>query len=314
MTRVSVWTAPLVVSLFLQLFVTRAFAAVPGDIDDNNKVDLVEAIYALRAISQSNGSGFTPGHVVGKTFFQIEKNSTGGETCIIESTFGETTVAAKEWLYVNDDHWVEGCQEEYIPNEAGTFSYEIVQGILTLSISGENWTNQLVEEFEESWLTANPDGPSLWYFSRDKVNSLLEPPAKFTQELLSANPWYLIETYPLLPTDTDCNGKFLFDSKMTLTVEYVDNEIPGQASGTYLVHEGNLTTVHDSKVETDTIQSYNAPTLAGATQMTAIKSVLKSDGSTDGTGTRREYFKNRQEAIAFLTAKGKPSCFPAEIE
>jgi hypothetical protein len=299
----------LFLSVVSNLLAAQAYAAIPGDIDADNKIDLVEAIYALRVASQSTGNSFTPSLLAGKTFFQIEANSTGGETCIIESQVVGNTIEAKEWLYINDDHWTLGCQEEYVPGETGSFPYTIEEGVLKLDLGGEIWPTHLVEAFEESYLTSNPDGIATWYFTRDKVNALLDPSAKFTQALLSANPWYPLEVAPQDPTHPDCNGTFTFDGKITLTVGYDDNGVLVQATGQYLVHEGNLSTCHDGKCETDTIQSFEGATIDQATKITAIKTVLRSDGSSEGTGTKRIYFKIKQDLIDYLAALGLPSCF-----
>ncbi len=302
--------AGLAVGVFLAACFESAQAAIPGDIDANDKINLVEAIYALRVLSQSTDKSFTPGHLAGKTFFEIQENSTGGETCIIESKIVGETIEAKEWLYINDDHWTEGCQEEYVPEESSTLPYTIENGILSVDLGEEVWPIQLVEAFAESYLVANPDGPTTWYFTREKVNTLLDPPLKFTQPLLSANPWYPLEIAPQDPSHPDCNGTFTFDGAITLTVAYYDDGVPGEATGQYLLHEGNLSSCHDGKCETDTIQSFVGETLAEATQVTAIKSVLRSDGTSDGSGVKRVYFKNKAELIAYLATLGLPSCFP----
>lgn len=294
------------------LLVAQAIAAVPGDVDGNNKIDLVEAIYALRVTGQSTGNSFTPDNLVGKTFFDIQEDSTGGETCIIETKVLETEIQAKEWLYINDNQWIPGCQEEYVPNESGSFPYEIVGGVLNLDLGEEIWPTQLVETFEECYLTSNPDGTATWYFTKDKVNAQLDPPAKFSQELLSANPWYPVEVAPQAPDDPDCNGEWTFDGNITMTVNFVDEGVLGVGTGNYLIHEGNFSSYHDGKYETDTIQSFSGATLNEATQITAFKSVLRTDGTTSGTGTHRIYFKNKTDAITYLNGKGKPSCYPTD--
>jgi hypothetical protein len=97
-----------------------------------------------------------------------------------------------------------------------------------------------------------------------------------------------------------------------MTVKFVDGGVPGEASGSYLIHEGNFSSFHDDKYETDTIQSFNAATLSQATEIHAFKSVLRGDGTTVGTGTDRIYFKNKADAVNYLASKQKQSCYPTD--
>lgn len=289
------------------LVAVTAGAAVKGDINDDNKIDLVESIYALRVVGQSTGAMFIADDLAGKTFYEVLPNSSGNQICIIEGLYSADTVHAKEWQYINDDSWLPGCLEEYVPNEEADMSYTIDNGAIALILSPEEtWVTNLVARFDDNLLVSTIDGTAMWYFSKDRVNELVDPKIKFTQEILSANPWYIIETYPEDPDNPDCNGKFVFDGNITLTVSWEDSSTGGSENGAYFNLNGSVSMNHDQKNETETIWTYSAD------EITTVKSVLRDDGSTDGTGTVKLWFKNKADAEAFLNSKSRPLCFPAE--
>ncbi|MCP3950735.1 MAG: hypothetical protein GY697_00720 [Desulfobacterales bacterium] len=303
---VSFW----LVAALVGLMSTAAVAGMKGDINDDSRIDLIEAVYALRVATQTTGMVFSPDLIEDKTLYSILENN-WGETCVLEFSFAATTpqVTMQEWLYINDDSWIPGCVEEYVPGDSGTFPYEIVDGIIEFSIDGEIWPVNLVEVFADNYLTSNPDGLDTWNFTQDKVNTLLEPQEKFSQSLLSTNPWYPVEVYDQFPGVIDCNGVFSFDGNLTQTAQFVEDGSPVTLTGPYLVHEGNLTTyhesTHDSKYVTETLISKNDHFL------TAVKSVLHADGTTGETGDERIYFKNIQYAKAYIAARGNDvaDCF-----
>ncbi len=289
------------------LISSNVIADVKGDINDDNKIDLVEAIYALKITTQSNGNALSRDLIDDRTFFSIHENSTGGETCIIEASYDGATsqVTAQEWLYINDNNWTPGCLEEYIPNETGTFPYTIVNGVLEMDIGSVVWPTELIEISNDNYLMSNPDGFETWYFSKDKVDSLLGPQLQFTQAMLSANSWYPVEVSSLSPTAINCNGIFIFDGFITQTAQFIENGNTESISGAYLLHEGKLSSFHDSKIETEIVESMTE------NYFVSIKSVLRVDGTTNGTGDKRIYIKNKQYAKAYMAAGGVnvSSCF-----
>jgi len=115
---------------------------------------------------------FTVELLEGKSFYRVQTNASGGETCILEMIFTSSTITATEWVYHADDNWVLGCQEDY---------GEMVNVVnYTVNNSGEIqwatsyvWPFQLNEISAESYTVSDPDGASFWYFTKEKVNSLL---------------------------------------------------------------------------------------------------------------------------------------------
>ena len=122
----------LFVTISLGLVATSADAEVIGDINNDDKIDLVESIYALRVISQSTGSGFVPNDLEGKTFFEVHQNSLGNQICILEFQYDSTNVTGKEWRYINDDSWLPGCEEEYIYGEEAVMPYTLNNGVIEI--------------------------------------------------------------------------------------------------------------------------------------------------------------------------------------
>lgn len=291
----------------VSLVAATAGAAVKGDINDDSKIDLIESIYALRVVSQSTGAMFTADDLTGKTFYEVQPNSSGGQICIIEALYSADTVHAKEWQYINDDSWLPGCLEEYVPNEEADMSYTIENGAISLILGpGETWVTNLVARFDDNLLVSTIDGTAMWSPSKERINELVDPKFKFTQEILSANPWYIVETYPEDPDNPDCNGKFVFDGNITLTVSWDDSGTGGSQDAVYFNLNGSVSMNHDQKNETETISTYSAD------QITTVKTVLRDDGSTDGSGTVKYWFKNKADAEAFLTSNSRPLCYPAE--
>ncbi len=286
----------LFVTISLGLVATSADAEVIGDINNDDKIDLVESIYALRVISQSTGSGFVPNDLEGKTFFEVHQNSLGNQICILEFQYDSTNVTGKEWRYINDDSWLPGCEEEYIYGEEAVMPYTLNNGVIEIDFGSSEgpWQTRLVEKFADNYLTSNMDGTATWYFRKDKVNSIVDPKIKFTQDILSVNYWYVVETYTDDPDHPDCNGKFDFDGKITLNVQYQDGGTPGATSAVYALHTGSLITNHDQKVEVETISTYSPE------EISTVKTVLREDGSTDGTGTVKRWFRDKSAAESFF--------------
>jgi hypothetical protein len=96
------------------------------------------------------------------------------------------------------------------------------------------------------------------------------------------------------------NGKTFF--------EIQENRTGGETCIIESKAVGNLSSGHDAKYETDTVQSFNATMLSQATKITVVKTVLRSDGSNAGTGTKRIYFKNKQDLTDYLISIDKTPC------
>lgn len=292
--------------LFCRLFVfcTIGFTAIPasadvkGDINNDNKIDLVESIYALRVASQSTGAGFQPTDLDGRVFYEVIEDSMSNQICVIEQQYGPSSVTAREWWYINDDSWIAGCDENYVPNGEAVIRYEIKNGVVELAIdTASTWQIRLVEKFTDNYLTSNPDGTATWYFTKEKVNAMVDPKIKFTQDILSANYWYIVETTPGVPNYLDCKGKFDFDGNITLTVQRQDDSGPGVVNRVYAQHNGSLITHYDEKIETETIWTYSPD------EISTIKTVLHADGDTVGTGIVKRWYRDSADAEA-------SDCFP----
>lgn len=288
------------------LIAAPAEADLKGDINNDNKIDLVESIYALRVASQTTGAGFIADDLNGKDYYEVYENSSGNEICIIEYQYGPSSVTRKEWRYVNDDSWLEGCEEEYVPDNEPVSTYTINNGVIKIIMAKGNNSSEisLVERFTDNLLTSTINGVATWHFTRGKVNSTVDPKIKFTQDILSANYWYVVATYPDNPDNPDCIGQFDFDGNITLTVQRLDDGPLDEHTRAYALQNGILITQHDQKIETETISTNNAE------EIKTIKTVLNENGTTDGTGAVIRWFTNRSGAEAFLNSMGKTICFP----
>lgn len=300
-----------VIALFIMALYSASdsSAAIKGDINADNKIDLVESIYSLQIASGNTGKHFLSTDLDGNTFYEIHKDTPTNQTCIVELQFGPTSIAAKEWLYLNDDSWIIGCEEDYIPGDEASLPYALNNGVLEITITGEPdpFEIRLVERFDDNFLTASVDGTQTWYFTEGRVNSLVDPEIAFTQAILSANPWYIVEVFPDDPNNPNCNGKFQFDGNLSLTVLWDDSGNPGVETGVYFVQNGAVTTSHDQKVETENIVTYSDQ------EINTIKTVLNADGTNDGTGVKKRWYQDEADAVAFLTSNSATSCFPLPV-
>ena len=119
---------------------------------------------------EKNADCFTNKMISGKTFYSVNKNSNNGETCILEATYASSTVTQKEWVYHSDDNWIAGCQEDF--GDINNLSYNILNGLIQWQ-NEEKWTFELNEISSDSFKVTDPDGSHNWYFSKEKINSLL---------------------------------------------------------------------------------------------------------------------------------------------
>lgn len=302
----------IIMTYIVVLSVAIAGAGTIGDINSDDKIGLVESIYALKVASGVTGEGFQEGDLLAKTFYTVIEESSGGQICVIEFEFvAPTSLKGSEWQYVTDDTWIKGCLEEYIPDEEALLPYQLTNGVLEITFpDGEDypvWPVRLVTRFSDNFLTSDPDGTSTWYFDKETVDKKIDPKVKFTQDILSANPWYTVETYLEDPENPSCNGRFMFDGNITMNVQWDEEGAYSEFSGVYALHSGSVITVHDQKVETETIHSYTPE------RISTIKSVIRNDGSTGGTGTVKIWFKNKVDAESYLNSvSGGELCFPSE--
>jgi hypothetical protein len=77
-------------------------------------------------------------------------------------------------------------------------------------------------------------------------------------------------------------------------VSWDDSGTVGSQDAAYFNLNGSVSVSHDQKNETETILTYSAD------QITTVKSVLRNDGNTDGSGTVKLWFKNIADAEVFL--------------
>lgn len=127
-------------------------------------------------------------------------------------------------------------------------------------------------------------------------NVLVEPQNTITIELLTKNPWYVIEYND---RDTNCNGKFTFNTS-DLSVQFIDNGQPVNYDHiTYTLLNGKLITVHDQKIETESLLIDDGTSLSlDKVAINAITGEYKHSES-------KQWFKNKDDAIEF--AKNLPN-------
>ncbi len=168
-------------------------------------------------------NGFTTELLAGKTFYIINENSDGGETCILEQIYTASTVTQKEWVYHSADNWTSGCQEDF--GEYTDIAYTITDGVMQWD-DGEDWPYELNEILSDYYVVTDPDKNFFHlYFSKDKVNSILEGSSdlaglKFTTDWLSGRTLY--NAY----SDSDMFdewGLFIMSFTGTTTTGYMDN-------------------------------------------------------------------------------------------
>ena len=185
--------------------------------------DLIFNVTSAIPASQSTADlKFTTDYLNGKTFFIpiISTNITNEETCILEVSYTSTTVSHKEWVYQSDGDWASGCQEDF-----GSFEpveYSIVNGIIQSADGIDIWTDELIEKSSERLTVKDPDGTSIWYFSRagaeqavqvaeDNQNSLPS-----LSSLIVGKTLYYIDTYnsgvnSVFPIEYKNNGELIIE-------------------------------------------------------------------------------------------------------
>lgn len=255
------------------------------------------------ATSGGTISGFTADMIVGKTLYVL----------VVDSYANHDYGRGKFTFDVN------GTAEAIFIDGTFTVPYSIVGG--KIIISGDHaatLTLSSIKSDRYEYVESGTDEESgeqyateyaAFYFNestRDTAYSAL-PMSIFTTEILSTNPWYVIEYDE---NETYCNGKFTFTNSYTLTVSYVENNVTQSVSVPYSIVNGNLVTSHDGKTETETLGSWDTNY--------GFKVTKKAVSSTTGESINimeKQYFKNRQDAVNFAVGRGGSynewgSCLP----
>ena len=250
--------------------------------------------------SGGSTSGFTADMIVGKTLYAL----------YIDSYSGHDYGRGKFTFDVN------GTAEAIFVDGTFTVPYSIVGGKIIISgAHAATLTLSSIKSDRYEYVESGTDEESgeqyateyaAFYFNestRDTAYSAL-PMSLFTAEILSTNPWYVVE---YAGNETYCNGKFTFTNSYTLTVSYVENNVTQSDSLPYSILNGNLVTSHDGKTETETLGSWNTNY--------GFKVTKKAVDSTTGESINimeKQYFKNRQDALNFLSSRGSNelSCMP----
>jgi hypothetical protein len=136
---------------------------------------------------------------------------------------------------------------------------------------------------------------------RDSQNDSEPAPTAFTQEIVSTNPWYIVE-YEV--DAAYCNGIFAYDGNNNLTVSWNDNGVTGSAMASYAITNGKVVMSHDNKTETETLLTSENDVI------TTDKATVRADNST--SSGNKKWFKNQADAEAFLSTYTNPeagSCF-----
>lgn len=130
-------------------------------------------------------------------------------------------------------------------------------------------------------------------------NVLDTPQNKITTQLLTQNPWYVIEYDN---NGTYCNGKFTYNNT-DVTVEYIENGNNVSQNARYTLLNGKLITAHDGKVETETLSSNNNSSI------TVDKKAVDAVTGAFRNQMQKKWFINRQDALDFAQSRGK-DCSP----
>ena len=128
-------------------------------------------------------------------------------------------------------------------------------------------------------------------------NVLDTPQNKITMQLLTQNPWYVIE-YSTSSNDTYCNGKFTYNNT-DVTVEYIENGNNVSQNVRYTLLNGKLIAAHDGKVETEVL------TANDNTSLTVSKKAYDPITGAFLHEEGKKWFINRQDALNFAQSKGK---------
>ena len=127
-------------------------------------------------------------------------------------------------------------------------------------------------------------------------NVLDTPQNKITMQLLTQNPWYVIEYDN--NNGTYCNGKFTYNNT-DVTVEYTENGNNVSETLRYTLLNGKLVGAHDGKVETETLSSNNNSSI------TVNKKAVDAVTGAFRNQMQKKWFINRQDALDFAQSRGK---------
>jgi len=154
----------------------------------------------------------------------------------------------------------------------------------------------------------NADGQGRFYFEQAKAEAYFatlgggsSTPTAFTQEVVSANSWYIVEAEDEGGV-VYCNGVFTMDGNNNLTVSWNNPGDSGSATGSYSIVDGKFITSHDGKTETETLLAIENDTIF------TEKLTVHDDGSDSVPGNKK-WYKNKVDAEAYLSTHGVSSCF-----
>jgi len=144
------------------------------------------------------------------------------------------------------------------------------------------------------------EGVHRLYFDKSKADEYLaslnsNDDLKFTTNLLSANPWYVIE---YTDTETYCNGKFSFDENYNLTVSWLEDDTEKEFHGSYSIEDGKMVSIHDNKKEIEKLISKQNNTL------TVEKKAYDLNTNELKHTMMKKYFKNKIDAVNFGEIRG----------
>ncbi len=137
----------------------------------------------------------------------------------------------------------------------------------------------------------NNDCSTYFFFDRQKALDFRDQQnGLFTQEIVSANPWYRVE----YGVDVAyCNGVFVYDGNNNLTVSWNNPEDSGTVTLPYEIADGKVIVSHDSKTETETLLTFENDVII------TDKVAVKDDGSTHSGKVM--WFINQADAEVFLS-------------
>ena len=252
-----------------------------------------------------------------------------GATVVSEADAVEhllTNLLVGKTLY---QHWSDGENDDIVPflfgadgelvmgegDNTETITYRI-EGNVVYTMEEDGEKAHPIAEISDEYIRINETSGSVttFYFTREAAlaapammdsgdnGSDNSVPTEFTQEVVSANPWYTVEYGVENGSEVAyCGGVFTYDGNNNLSVSWNDDGVPESETGSYSIVDGKVVTSHDGKTDTQTLSSYTD------TVITTDKVTVEADSSTHSGNLK--WFKNQTDAENFLNTYGESSCF-----
>ncbi len=249
---------------------------------------------------------FSMDYLSGKTLYYVQYNDFGHEE--------QTGFNAAEMIF-SPDGTMTWNEIETLDSGVFNTTYSVDENDYLFLLddqdegSGEySYTSQTSDYLKVCEISDDGDTDCNTYFFFDRQKALDFRDQKnglFTQEIVSANPWYRVEYGVENEVDVAyCNGVFVYDGNNNLTVSWSDPEDSGTVTLPYEITDGKVVTSHDGKTETETLLTFENDVII------TDKVAVEDDGSTHSGKVM--WFINQADAEAFLSNYSNPeasNCF-----